>query len=53
MYLLIIALVMLFLAAGPEAIARYRAPAMPFLAMVAGVGWSRASKTPRAAEIRR
>jgi hypothetical protein len=53
MYLLCIALVMLVLAAGPEAIARYRAPAMPFLAMVAGVGWSRASKTPRAAEIRR
>jgi hypothetical protein len=46
MYLLCIALVMLVLAAGPEAIARYRSPAMPFLAMVAGVGWSGASKTP-------
>ena len=45
MYLLCIALVMLVLAAGPEAIARYRAPAMPFLAMVAGLGWSGASKT--------
>jgi 4-amino-4-deoxy-L-arabinose transferase-like glycosyltransferase len=52
MYLLCIALVMLFLAAGPEAIARYRAPAMPFLAMLAGVGWSGASKTPEAAENR-
>src|SRR5216684_3789810 len=40
MYLLSIALVTLVLAAGPEAIARYRSPAMPFLAMVAGVGWS-------------
>jgi hypothetical protein len=49
MYLLCIALVMLVLAAGPEAIARYRSPAMPFLAMLAGVGWSGASKTPEAA----
>jgi hypothetical protein len=52
MYLLCIALVMLFLAAGPEAIARYRAPATPFLAMLAAVGWSGASKTPEAAENR-
>ena len=52
MYLSSIALVMLVLAAGPEAIARYRSPAMPFLAMVAGVGWSGASKTPKAAENR-
>src|SRR5713101_7559358 len=52
MYLLSIALVMLVLAAGPEAIAPYRSPAMPFLAMVAGVGWSVASKTPEAAENR-
>jgi hypothetical protein len=52
MYLLIIALVMLFLAAGPEAIARYRSPAVPFLAMIAGVGWSGASKTPEAAKNR-
>jgi hypothetical protein len=52
MYLLGIALLMMFLAAGPEAIARYRAPAMPFLAMVAGVGWSGASKTPEAAKSR-
>jgi hypothetical protein len=51
-YLLSIALVMLVLAAGPEAIARYRSPAMPFLAMVAGVGWSSPSKTPEAAENR-
>jgi len=51
-YLLCIAVIMLVLAAGPEAIARYRSPAMPFLAMVAGVGWSGASKTPEAAENR-
>ena len=46
MYLLAIALVMLVLAAGPEAIARYRSPVMPFLAMVAGVGWAGGSKAP-------
>lgn len=51
-YLLCIAVIMLVLAAGPEAIARYRSPAMPFLAMVAGVGWSGASKIPEAAENR-
>jgi hypothetical protein len=50
MYLLCIALVMLVLAAGPEAIARYRSPAMPFLAMAAGVGWSGALKAPATAE---
>jgi hypothetical protein len=45
MYLLSLALVMLVLAAGPEAIARYRSPAVPFLAMIAGVGWSGALKS--------
>ncbi len=35
-----VAFVMLLIAAGPGAIARYRVPAVPFLAMLAGVGWS-------------
>jgi len=35
-----VAMVMLLLGTGPGAIARFRAPAMPFLAMLAGSGWS-------------
>ena len=35
-----VAMVMLLLATGPAAIARFRVPAMPFLAMLAGAGWS-------------
>jgi hypothetical protein len=34
------ALVMLLVGSGPWAIARFRVPAMPFLAMLAGIGWS-------------
>jgi hypothetical protein len=37
---LAIALLMILLAAGPEATGRMRTPAIPFLAMLAGVGWS-------------
>ncbi len=39
-----VALSLMILAAGPEAYARYRMPAAPFLAMLAGIGWC-----PRAA----
>lgn len=35
-----VALAMMILAAGAEAYARYRMPAMPFLAILAGIGWS-------------
>jgi 4-amino-4-deoxy-L-arabinose transferase-like glycosyltransferase len=35
-----IALLMMIMAAGAEAYARYRMPAAPFLAMLAGIGWS-------------
>ena len=35
-----VALVMLLLGAGPGAIARFNLPALPFIAMLAGVGWS-------------
>jgi hypothetical protein len=35
-----VAMVMLLLATGPAAIARFRVPATPFLAMLAGAGWS-------------
>ena len=38
-----VALVMILLASGAEAYARYRMPAIPLLAIVAGVGWSGAS----------
>jgi len=34
-----IAMVTLLLASGPEAVARFRVPAMPLLAFLAGVGW--------------
>lgn len=34
-----IALMFILLAAGPEAQARYRLPAIPFLALAAGLGW--------------
>jgi 4-amino-4-deoxy-L-arabinose transferase-like glycosyltransferase len=34
-----VALVMIGLAAGAEAFARYRVPASPFLAIIAGIGW--------------
>jgi 4-amino-4-deoxy-L-arabinose transferase-like glycosyltransferase len=37
--LVVIALAMLALASGPEACARYRTPAMPFLAIAAAAGW--------------
>jgi hypothetical protein len=37
--MVLIAIVMLIVAAGPEATARFRVPAMPFLAMAAGIGW--------------
>ena len=39
--LVFVALAMLALASGPEAGARYRTPAIPFLAIAAGVGWFR------------
>jgi 4-amino-4-deoxy-L-arabinose transferase-like glycosyltransferase len=45
--LVFIALTMLALASGPEAGSRYRTPAIPFLAIAAGVGWFR--NTRRAA----
>jgi hypothetical protein len=35
-----VALVMLIMAAGAEAYARYRMPAAPLLAILAGIGWS-------------
>ena len=35
------ALVLLIIASGPEATARFRVPAMALLAMIAGVGWLR------------
>jgi hypothetical protein len=35
-----VAFVMLLIGAGPGAIARFRLPAMPFLTLLAGVGWS-------------
>jgi hypothetical protein len=38
-----VAMAMLLLGTGPAAIARFRVPAMPFLAMLAGVGWSAGS----------
>ncbi len=34
-----LALLMLVCAAGPDAQARFRVPAVPFLAMLAGIGW--------------
>ena len=37
---LAIAMLMILLAAGPEATGRMRTPAVPFLAMLAGIGWS-------------
>jgi len=36
-----VAMAMMMLAAGAEAYARFRIPAMPFLTMLAGIGWSR------------
>jgi len=42
------ALVLLLLAAGPEATARFRVPAIPFLAMAAGVGLSGAARIGKA-----
>jgi len=44
---LAVAMLMLVLAAGPEATARMRTPAIPFLAMLAGVGWSNAARMAR------
>ena len=41
-FLLAVALALLLLASGPEATARFRIPAMPFLSVVAAVGWMRA-----------
>lgn len=49
-----VALVVMGLAAGPEAYSRFRVPAAPFLAMLSGMGWfgSRpiGSMAPRAGE---
>lgn len=36
-----VAMATMILAAGAEAYARFRVPAMPFLTMLAGIGWSR------------
>jgi 4-amino-4-deoxy-L-arabinose transferase-like glycosyltransferase len=36
-----VAMAMMILAAGAEAYARFRMPAMPFLTILAGIGWSR------------
>jgi hypothetical protein len=41
---LAIAMLMILLAAGPEATGRMRTPAIPFLAMLAGIGWSDAAR---------
>ncbi|MFZ0247134.1 hypothetical protein [Candidatus Binatus sp.] len=41
---LAIALIMLGCAAGPDAHSRFRVPAIPFLAMLAGIGWLGLSK---------
>lgn len=38
---LVIAFAMIAVATGAAAIARFRLPAMPFLAMLAGIGWAR------------
>jgi hypothetical protein len=35
------ALLLMLLAAGPEGTARLRIPALPFLSMIAGIGWTR------------
>jgi hypothetical protein len=40
-----IAVVALLAASGPEAVARFRVPATPLLAFLAGVGWFGSSKT--------
>ena len=37
------ALLMMFAGAGPGEVARFRMPSMPFLAMLAGIGWSEAA----------
>jgi hypothetical protein len=39
LFIFAIAMITLLLASGPEAYARYRVPAMPLLALLAGVGW--------------
>ena len=41
-FLLSLAVCLLVLASGPEATSRFRIPAMPFLSVVASVGWIRA-----------
>ena len=47
------AFVLMLLAAGPEGTARLRIPTLPFLAMVAGVGWTRLATRRRAQRRRR
>jgi 4-amino-4-deoxy-L-arabinose transferase-like glycosyltransferase len=42
LFMLVMALWLLFLASGPEATDRFRIPAMPLLAMVSAIGWYRA-----------
>jgi len=49
--LVLIALTMLALASGPEAYARYRTPAIPFLAITAGAGWFRTGQARRPFEV--
>ncbi|MBF6559149.1 MAG: hypothetical protein IVW56_02580 [Candidatus Binataceae bacterium] len=44
---LVVAMLMMVLAAGPEATGRMRTPAIPFLARLAGVGWSNAVRMTR------
>jgi len=40
LFMLAMALLLLILASGPEATDRFRIPAMPFLAILSGIGWS-------------
>jgi 4-amino-4-deoxy-L-arabinose transferase-like glycosyltransferase len=47
LYPLMIALFLILLAAGPDGVARHRMPAMPLLAMLAGVGWSAVRTAPQ------
>jgi hypothetical protein len=44
---LAIAMLMILLAAGPEASGRMRTPAIPFLSILAGIGWSDAARKYR------
>lgn len=42
LFVLAMAILLLVLASGPETTDRFRIPAMPFLAMLSGIGWCRA-----------